>query len=150
MKAIFYFVPFLCLLACNKPNELTDPIPIEKEITIFGRWKEVGPKIAHLDSNGNFIDSTDVNSTYEFKKDFSFSAENDSNIDAISGTWSYDSSYHKIAFNPDIINSSFQSEHTWSVYNLTTDSMEVGHTYKLTLPDESYYVLLFRKFIKQY
>ena len=148
MRVFFCILTLFSLLSCKKEEQQLPPV--EKTVTLLGRWKEFRPKAVKLDSNGNIIDSIDINATYEFRADFTYFTQNDIWTDGPGGTWTYDSGYPKVILSPSVLDTNSSSGHWWRINDLTEDSLKVEHTYTLGPPSQHIGVLLFRKFYKLY
>jgi len=149
MNKNFLFLLLPLFLFCTKnPNNKEDSNLFPEEEQLLGVWQEVGPKIVYNDSQGNFIDSIDVNAVYHFKEDFSYTSHGDDITGAVEGTWGFDSTFSELNIIPVPLAIVSQSEHKWRILNFNDSTLEISHLYKLTLPDEHYFVAIIRTFEK--
>ena len=146
MNTLLFLLPFFssCLTHDIDPPSLLHP----EEEKLVGIWQEVGPKSPFFDANGILLDSVDINATYEFKDDFSFTAQNDIYLGSESGTWAFDSTYTRVNLYPISPESNIISDHNWSIITLDSSNLEVSHFYKVTFPDETFTTAPYRKFKK--
>jgi hypothetical protein len=86
------------------------------------------------------IDSLDINAVFVFNNDYTYESQNEIYTGSTKGTWSFDSSFSKIFIVPVPMDIVLQSEHEWHIVTFDNEVLNVDHTYKLTLPDESYYI----------
>lgn len=149
MNKIFLFLLLPLFVFCTKnPNNKEDLNLSLEEERLLGVWQEVGPKVALKDSLGNFIDSLDLNSVYDFKDDFSYTSYNDRITGAVNGAWGFDSTFTELSIIPVPSDIVLQSEHTWRILNFNDSTLKISHLYKVTLPDEYYFLALTRTFKK--
>ncbi len=145
MKTNIFLFALVLLSSCVMDNDDLEKPP-STETGVIGTWQEYGPKSLHLDSMGNVIDSVDVNSRFQFFSDSSYIAENDIYTNSVKGTWSFDTNLLHIKIYPQGPLYNATSDHIWAIHKLDSSDLEVSHVYLLTLPNQSYNVLVQRNF----
>ena len=151
MKMCTFFLLISLLSACYPSPEPPVVLLSPKEEKLLGTWQEIRPKIAHYDGAGNFIDSVDISSVYTFQNDYTFTAENETWINASSGTWTFDTLENKIALDPLISGNPMagQRDHLWAILTLDSAVLEVYHHYEFFTLSDTGNIILPRNFVKQ-
>ncbi len=154
IKNIVTILLFCIAFSACKPDKnpfvsLDDRVDLrDEEEHMIGIWQEFGAIAYYLDSLGNPIDSTDLNSIYEFKSDLTFTSQNDIYTKATSGTWRLDSFDNKINLYPYYGDSPYlYRKDAWEIDH-EPPYLNIGHSYDVVLPSGSYGVYRKRTFIK--
>jgi hypothetical protein len=155
-KIIFGALICISFADCKPDSEALDPSNIPsnlryEEAQMIGVWQEFGNIAYQLDSLGNRIDSVNLNSTYEFKSDFTYTSVNDITTKSAGGTWKVDSNIInniRIRLYPKYPNPNYYREDIWNVVKLEEPNLRVDHTYELILFNDSYHILKKRTFVR--
>ncbi|MCB0573941.1 MAG: hypothetical protein KDC61_05170 [Saprospiraceae bacterium] len=143
MKAFYLIVPLLFIHSCRPAEDRQlDPL--------IGQWQENAPITYIYDSQGAIVDSVDLNSTYTFYENFTYTSLNDEITNADSGTWMIDSIYTaNLYLYPDNANpSGLSAEHLWAIDSLTDTKLLVYHIYERILLNDTLFIAERREFVK--